>query len=388
MEIREFYDENLADYQRMSSYLFHSPTTDEAIEKAAQGEEKEEDFIRIGAFSDRLLAAIEIYPYTVMFEDKPIKMGGIGRVVSAHEARGTGAVKKIFAEGFRLMREHGQFISHLFPFRGDYYRIYGYEVSAENVVWEIPCEYIKNDKIGTIKYFDGSEKMKADIVGIYHKFIRGRNLVLADKKWESFFEKRKPYTSRLFSYVHYTDGAADGFVSYKMQPYAEKTQDIVTENFWYAGRNGIAGLMGYFAGLKEYADKCIVCCNDDLSSFAEFNGGWGKKDTERKVHFGGSTRIVDVEKILKLKGFDGAFSLKITDEYCPWNNAVFTVKNGKVEKSDDGEYDAAMSIRAFSSLILGRYDNPLLVRETEFIKNYETLKRLFAKKIIFFDEHF
>lgn len=388
MEIREFYGEEILRYKQLCSTLFHSPKNEEQLRQEIENDEKrKKDFVRLGAFEDELIAGIEIHPYDIVFEDSVVKMGGIGGVISALEARGKGAVKKLFIKAFEKMYEQEQIISHLFPFRGDYYRKFDYEVTAENTVWYIPTEYLRASGAGTVKLYDGSEKMKEDIKNIYHKFVSGKNLALAEHDWEAFFNERRPYESQLFSYLHYTDDVADGFLSYNMRAYEHKTQDVSVSNFWYTDKNGISGILGYIASLKDHSDKCIVTCNDDLGAYFEFNGGWGKRDTERKIEFRGSTRIIDAEKVLLKKAFLGKAAIKIIDNFCPWNNDVFTVSDGKVSRGQ-GDADASMTMRAFSSLVMGRYDNLDFVPELEIYKNKENLEKLFAKRKMWFDTHF
>lgn len=75
-----------------------SPVTDEVINEAVEKDKamtpQERGFIRLGAFENDVIAAMEIYEYEVLFDGKPIKMAGIGNVFSSIEARGKGAIKK------------------------------------------------------------------------------------------------------------------------------------------------------------------------------------------------------------------------------------------------------------------------------------------------------
>ena len=98
MEIREFYGEEIRKFKQLSSVLFFSPVTDEVINEAVEKDKamtpQERGFIRLGAFENDVIAAMEIYEYEVLFDGKPIKMAGIGNVYSSIEARGKGAIKK------------------------------------------------------------------------------------------------------------------------------------------------------------------------------------------------------------------------------------------------------------------------------------------------------
>lgn len=385
MEIRELGIEDVKRYKQICSYCYHITATDEDIKKAEEDRKTiKKDVVSIGVFEEKLESIIEIAPYIVRFEGNDIKMGGICGVTTAPEARGKGYIRELFIEAFKRMRENGQIISHLFPFRGDYYRKFDYEVSAETVTWHIPTEYINNfSKTGELKSYDGSDNMKNDIKEVYKEFVKNKNLARTDKK----FDNLKPYEATRFTYIHYTNNKADGVITYHTKSYENKPQDIILDNFWYSDINGMDGNLWYLSTLRDYSDKCIIPCNDDLSEFIEFNGGWGKKDTIREVRYSGSTRVIDVYEVLKLKKIDDEVSIKIIDKFCPWNNDVFTISNGEVKRGAD-DFDAVLTIRAFSALVMGRYKNLDYVKEVEIIKNKDKLEKLFEKRDIWFDEHF
>ena len=391
LEIREFYGEEIRKFKQLCSVLLFFPMTDKAIDEAIEKDKamtpQERGFIRIGAFEDDVMAAMEIHKYEVLFNGMPIKMAGIGNVVSSIEARGKGAIKRIYKKAFEMMRNEGQIVSHLYPFRGDYYRKYGYEVTAEITKWKIPTEMIHAKADGEIRHFDGSDKMKEDIKNVYNNFIKNKNLSIVNKKWDSFFEQIEPYSKSVFPYIHYSNGRPDGYLSYGIKTYDDKIQDIEVKDFWYSDISGISGMLNYFSTLKDYSDRVVIPCNDDLSAFCEFNGGWGKRNTDREIEYMGSTRVVDVYEILKLRADKVDLTIETEDEYCPWNNDIFTVKDGKVTRGGEC-VDAKMSIRTFSALIMGRYEKYELVPELEIYNKNCDLSKLFPKREIFIDEHF
>lgn len=386
MEIKEFYGGEALDFFRLCTQLFHAPASDEEISERVKNDFARKDFARLGVFENGFLSAIEVRPFSVRFDGHDIKMGGIGAVVSSQEARGKGTIKALFNAAFEKMYGNGQILSHLYPFRGDYYRKFDYEPSAYTKIWHIPTEYLRSSKHGYIKSYDESDSMKEDLKNIYNVFVRGKNLAISEKG-SGFYNDRKPYSSPRFSYIHYNENHhADGFLCYHMKQYAEKRQDIEVENFWYSDMSGITGLLSYLATLKDYSDSCIIPCNDDLAPFIEFNGGWGKRNSYFETHFNGSSRIIDVEKMLSLADFEGKVSIKINDSFCPWNNDVFTLSDGIVSRG--GTPDAEADIGIFSAMLMGRCKNISLIPDFRVFKNEEGLKRLFKPKNMWFDEHF
>ncbi len=386
MEIKEFYGGEALDFFRLCTQLFHAPASDEEISERVKNDFARKDFARLGAFENGFLSAIEVRPFSVKFDGHDIKMGGIGAVVSSQEARGKGTIKALFNAAFEKMYGNGQILSHLYPFRGDYYRKFDYEPSAYTKIWHIPTEYLRTSKHGFMRLYDESEGMRADLEALYAEFIIGKNLALSEKS-DTFYKSLKPYSSPHFSYLHYSEeGKADGFVCYHMKQNADRRQDIAVENFWYSGITGIIGLLSYLSSLRDYSDSCIIPCNDDLAPFIEFNGGWGKRNSYFETHFNGSSRVIDAEKMLSLADFEGKVSIKINDSLCPWNNDVFTLSDGIVSRG--GTPDAEADIGIFSAMLMGRCENISLIPNFTVIKNEKALERLFKPKNMWFDEHF
>lgn len=404
-EIREFYGEEALRYKKLCTKLFRSPNKELENEEEyiktliRQDEEREEDFFRLGAFYEGVLyAAIEIIPFDVYMNGKICRMYGIGGVISDPECPEKGAVKLLFKKGFEMMRERGIYISHLYPFEINYYRQYGYDVSCDYAVWDIPVEAVMNFKNGELKAFDNSEKMKQDIKNIYNQFASDRNMAIKrnDKQWESFFESHRAYTSNWFSYIHYTDGVADGYMCYTTKENGDRPMKLVTNKFWFTSFEGVRGLLSYFLTQKSYADKAVITLptDVDLSAVIDSCGGWGKRNASKTVYDNGTSKVADVESMLKntqYKG-EGKVTIKIKDDiYCPWNNDCFTLEFGRENIiTRGGKADIEMDINAFTSLILGRYDfdSCKIFQNVQIYGNEENLRKVFYKKNCWIEEHF
>ena len=403
-EVREFYGEEALRYKKICTKQFRYPNSDLADEElykkklTEQDNARDKDFIRLGAFLDGVLyAAIEIIPFDVYIDRQECRMYGIGGVVSDPECPEKGAVKLIYKRAFELMREKGVYISHLYPFEANYYRQYGYEVSCEYAVWKIPLTAIIPYKTGCCRAFDNSEAMKKDIISIYNKFASEHNMAIkrTEKQWENFFAENNAYTSGVFSYIHYTNGEADAYMSYKTAEKADRPMDLEADRFWFTSYDGLRGLLSYFLLQKSYAENVIIKLPSDISLSAIIDpcGGWGKKNASKTVFDNGTSKVIDVGEFLKQVKYigEGSASIKITDEYCPWNNACFKVEFGdKIIVSRGEKPDIEMGIRAFTSAVLGRYsfEECRIFPDVKVHGNEENLKKIFYKKNCWIEEHF
>ena len=359
----------------------------------------DKDFFRLGYFEgDRLFATLRSEPFWGYFDGNKIRLSGVGGVIADPNAPQKGMIKELFKKGFERMRENGQIVSHLYPFQANYYRQYGYEISCKHHLWKIPVEYISNDFSGKNVYYDESITMQEEIKELHSKFAEQYNLsiIKTEKQWECFFEEIIPYKGDYFSYVHYTEGKADAFMAYKLIEKENDPQDLCVDYLWFASYQGLRGVMSYFVSQRPYADRVWVKAplNIDFNAFNEFQGGWGKRNTNCEVVSDGTTRVVDVEKVLQLACYHGTGTIGIqieNDIYCPWNNDCFTVSFGQETcVMRGGVPDIILDVNAFGAMILGAVslEEAQIFQNVSILGNTENLRKVFYKRELYIDEHF
>ena len=404
-EIKEFGGKDLIPYGKLSAVMFKAKIAgfdneEEYIKNVEEVSQKRaKEIVRLGAFYEgKLYAAIQSWSYDGVFDGETCEMTGIGGVISDFNSPFKGAIPAIFTKAFEMMREKGQYISHLYPFDETYYRQFGYDVSAETAEWKIPVEKLMVKREGKVVAYDGSPEMQNDIKNVHKVFSENHNLSLfkTEAMWQSFFDSIKPYESGMNSFVHYdADGNPDAFMNYVLANYDNKPYDICTRNLWFIDIKSLTGMLSYFGTQKSYCDKlCITLpTHIDLGPVINAKGGNGKRISERCVKNCGMTRVVDVEKVLsmaKYKG-EGSFCIQITDDtYAPWNTGTYTVTYGKeTTVTRGGKADIEMDINAFSAAIMGRFDfEALQIFDSVKIINDKSFENVFFKKPMFIIERF
>ncbi len=403
--IREFYGEEGLAYRQLMCMMFRWQNAqlnkpEEFKKQLVEEDENQEDgFFRMGAYiGDKLYAAIECSGHTIYFDGTQCKMCGVGGVVSDFNGP-KGAIKQIYVKAFEKMRQNGQIFSHLYPFAENYYRQFGYDASAEYAFWNVPVERMSFPQYGKNIYFDGSDKMKADIEKVYAQFSVNQNLAVVKNRtqWRLFYNNRVPYQNRS-SFVHYNDeNVPDGYMDF-IAIKKDGTQDLEVKTLWYTTMEGLKGCLSLFEKQKQYCNRVIIKLPKelDVSAFIDSTGGWGRKDKDalHSLTNNGTSRVVDVEEVLKLAKIDGTGQVCIEivgDHYASWNNGCYTIEFGKERKiTKGGKPDIQMDINAFSSAILGRYafDNLELLENVRILSNCENLKKLFYKKPIWLEDTF
>ncbi len=395
-QIKEFNDaETYYEYRKLFSYLYRTTLKDlqdpalfqANYEKIPQAPER----IRLGAFHEgKLYAAAQLHRTKVHYDGNELLMYGIGGVLSDYSKPYKGAMQQIFAEAFLRMKEQGACISHLFPFSDDYYRQYGYEISSEKAIWEVPVAAIKKMGDGYFVLFDNSEKMKREIREIYECFAARQNLsvVRTDADWDAFFEAHTAFAGNCYTFVSYTDVGADGFVSFSRKKEGDKRPDFHADSICFKTYAGLRGLLAYFSTQTSYIENVFLELPADIDLFPLLDSrvGNGMRHTHRFVRNIGLSRVVCVEELLKASRFHGKGTASIrivNDAYCPWNNDCFTVAFGdETTVTRGGEPDIEMDIGAFTAGILGRCDLDTLTAfpSVRILGNEDALRNIFYKK--------
>ena len=135
-EVKEFGGKDLIPYGKLSAIMFKAKVpgldNEEEYIKTADttAKKRANEILRLGAFYEgKLYAAIQNWGFDGFFDGNSCKMSGIGGVISDFASPFKGAIPEIYTKAFEIMREKGQYISHLYPFDETYYRQFGYDVS-------------------------------------------------------------------------------------------------------------------------------------------------------------------------------------------------------------------------------------------------------------------
>lgn len=411
--IRTVTGEDLIQYHKLASWSYHTYQvdfgTEEHISRMLAGDERvsqEKSAIlgnrtRIEGYykGDKLVSTLRIVAHVAWFDGNRCEMGGIGSVLSDPEERRTGGVKRLMKHALERMHANGQIISHLYPFETSFYRKYGYEHVSYMTQWAIPLESMKKNHFTGIKRFDNSERMQEDVKRVYEAFSRKYNLAVEKKQsmWEAYFKGKEPYTTPFYSFLHYSGDMPDGFFTYKAEKSPAEPMTIQVVHLYYANTDALRNILAYLASMGSYASKASLLLPSDVEISFLLNdprAAYGRKSVQRQMLYLGTSRVVDVEKVLRLAKYNGKGSvcMKVSDPLCPWNDKCFRVVFDErcVTLEEGGTPDAQMSVNAFSALILGAFsiEDCGLLEDVEVYGNEENLSKVFYKKPCWIEDTF
>ncbi len=353
----------------------------------------------LGYYVDgKLTSTYVLISYKMFVRGVLMKMSGIAAVASKPEFRRKKHITELAKESFKLMRKNQEYISVLYPFKYSYYRRYGYENCAE-FEWVIapPSNILipKDFQPLTVKEINPDESFKL-LMPIRERIGSKFNLTIFDDEtqWKYHHIKKK---GKIL--VIEDNGVIVGYFTTSLEK---------REGPWNVRLNldnvlvdSVTARLTVFDYIQKHTDQnkdfSYPLLGDELIT-DYFDDLWEASFKFQKSG-GPMFRVVDVKESLELLDFDEkldiTFTMKIDDEYAPWNSEPMQVaiKKGKakVTKATDENIDLITDIKAYTQLFVGYrtiYDlyefNKVKIKKTDLViidrafpKRYTRLRTFF-----------
>lgn len=301
--------------------------------------------------SGKAVARLAIYPQTMNVRGVLLTSGGVGGVSSLPSGRRSGMVRALMHRSFEYMREDGQAVSALYPFRESFYQRLGY------ASWIRP-------QWTTIDPAHLQPLLKINIPG--------------ETDWGVIAEKWGEWTGFLETFQRHTHGftLSDEPRRNLPQHWNARWVVLVREN------GQVTGGMTY--RITGYGEKMIVSTFFTLTVDARYRllewiarhvdqvkevhiqilpGSWPElwlHDVEAPIASRNEDawaapmgRIISVDGLTGIGAGDGRVTLELTDDACSWNTGTWTFHGagGVLEIAAGGQAQASLSIQALASLV-------------------------------------
>lgn len=284
---------------------------------------------------------------------KVFPMGGVAGVASGPETRRKGYVKKLMGKMFENMRDTGEVVSGLFPFRESFYGRMGYVGFPQMRLMEFSplhlSPLLKADISGDVEVchikegFDTYWEFMKDIQPDIH------GLALHPESAVVRLRDRGNYWLAIARH----EGKVLGLMLYGIAGYGK---ELNVSEFFYTNSQGKYLLMQWLARhgdhvktiwLKSQATDLLEIWSYDLQLAVH------TRHSVSPFHPTPMGRVVIVEDLGGIRIGDSKFSATITDSYCEWNNGsfVFEVVEGKLQVSRTNKADSELSIEGLSALV-------------------------------------
>ncbi|HWO95482.1 MAG TPA: GNAT family N-acetyltransferase [Bacillus sp. (in: firmicutes)] len=320
--IRTVDEKEYEDVLALSQYAFQYTLTEAQKDRKKKILEKQQIWA-VYDEQNEMESKLHILPHHIWIEEQPFSMGGIAGVATWPEYRRNGNVTSLIMHALKQMKEKGQILSYLHPFKVSFYRKYGWELIADKSSYELSKEHLVpfQSVKGRIKRINIESEWEL-LNNVYEQFSRLYNGMLERNE---------------FWWLHHVQSPGYHFVA------ALDEQQQIVGYIMYKIENKLLEVEE-FISLNEQAFKILwnfICRHDSMVNQLSLRWAGDEswlflldnpscKQTSLPYFMG---RIVDVPAFLELYPFKKekhSVFLHLHDEHCPWNNGTYHIINGTV----------------------------------------------------------
>jgi predicted acetyltransferase len=311
--------------------------------------------LNLAMFEDETaVATVMASPMSQTIRGKVFKMGGIWGVTSSPTTRRKGYVRDLMTEAHRLFNEDGYAVATLYPFRESFYERMGYTLFVHHRRVKIKTGDMKSllslELRGSVEFMlrsDGWEIYR-DFVQAQQSKIHGMGMFLTTE-----FENLK--TADLWLAIARDEsGEVIGVMPYKITAFWGTFE---VPHLFFSNSLGRFLLLQFAAKhLDQTTEVDIRRLHPDARPETWMSDLAVKSDPD--IWLTPMGRVINVQALEGMQVGNGAFSTKISDPQCSWNNAIFRFEsvNGLLQISKAEKADCDLTIQGLSALIYGSHN--------------------------------
>jgi predicted acetyltransferase len=286
---------------------------------------------------------------------------GIAYVTVKPSHRRRGILRAMMTNQLAQSRERGELFTMLWASEALIYGRFGFGVATatQNASIRKPDARFRRDVVnapGTVRMMSGKEALRhmqrvwsramQSWAGMLERREHWWEFTIADPEHE-----RHGATDR-YRVVYLNGDVPEGYAVYRVQP---DSRELAVEELLWNTDDAHTGLWNYLFGvdLVESISYWNLTPDDPLQ--------WRLADSRRlrRVELDGMwLRLIDVKAALESRTYsaDGGLTIRVSDEYCPWNNATYrlTVRTGHGTVDEvDATADLSLDADALGAAYLG-----------------------------------
>ncbi|MFC4810474.1 GNAT family N-acetyltransferase [Paenibacillus sp. GCM10023250] len=318
-EIRKLRREELSESVTLSEFAFQYELSDAEREEQVGRMNPDEHW---GFFEEgRLAAKLQLLNFHTWLNGRRFAMGGIAGVATWPEYRRNGMVARLLGQTLQTMREQGQTLSFLAPFKFEFYRRYGWETYVDYMRYEIPADKLPKFEApagGTVRRIAPDWEQLNPLYAEYAQRYNGM-LVRDEDWWTKRHFKSKKGTVAVYENAR---GERRGYVHYQVKERTATIHELVCLD-----EEARRGLWKFIADHDSMIAKIVVKApSDDQLPFLLHDPTIKQ---EKLAYF--MARIVDAEAFLAQYAYAPRpdaepLHLRITDPHAEWNQGIFRLQ--------------------------------------------------------------
>jgi predicted acetyltransferase len=348
-------EEMLGPLYQLNMYAFHSSPP-------FQNQEEWEAIVRgrkgvtcQAVFEDEVPVSIAVSTaMTQNMRGKLFPAAGVWGVATAPAARHKGYCKQAMAGLLAAERASGKAFANLYPFRESFYEKMGFvSFPLTKIARFAPLSLsplLKMNLTGEIEL-----KLLGQGFETYREYLGEMRQHIHGMAFFDFGHLAEGARSRYWTAIARIDGKVEGLMLYRMEGEEVTKFKIVAIRFYYTTSRARYLLLDWIARHIDQADRAELPLSQDECPESWLTDLQVKLESPDRPAM---SRVLDVEKIGGMSAGEGAFSAKVVDPLCPWNEGAwrFEGHNGELCVSKSANADCQLTIQGLTALIAGNYD--------------------------------
>jgi predicted acetyltransferase len=328
-------------------------------------------------------------PMTQQVRGAMFGMGGIWGVATHPAARRKGYCRSVLARLWAAVRERGQGLSCLYPFRESFYERLGCATFPQPRTVKFAAAALaplsKRELGGAVR-----QVLIGDGFDAYRDYVlemrqRVHGMALFDHP-----DRARAQRNTTWLALAEVDGEPIGVMLYDLKGDRPTEYNMRVSRFYYRTSQGRYLLLGWIARHIDQAHQVEMT----VPPF-ELPETWlADMAVEPEPIFRAPMgRVLDVGQIGGMGTGPGRFAARVSDPLCPWNEGVWALEtvDGRLEVSAGKEPECELSIQALAALIYGTH-----VPDDFFYRGWgnpspevqETMRGMFPPRLPYLHEYF
>jgi predicted acetyltransferase len=293
--------------------------------------------VRVGEMDGQVVASLVLYPFTAFVRGQRVPVTGIGSVAVSPEHRRRGIAEMLLKTALREMRQRGDALSALYPFRDSFYRRLGYGVIevAQQLAFS-PALLPASDEARRVRRLMLPDRPSVE--ALYERVALQGHFGLA-RRAEWWTQRLWTRTGDWVVYEGRRRGQLEGYLYYEVDSDAGPFKLAVTLTEFVASTpEAHRGLVGHLASLSDQVSEIHHIAPGDNSWLALLKTSQNLRpavemsvyhDTGNLVN-GLMLRLNDVKSALEHLPVStqarGEIALEVDDEVVPQNARAYRVR--------------------------------------------------------------
>lgn len=329
--------------------------------------------------------------FTQNIRGRIYRMGGFADVSTHPEARRKGYSRMLLRHAFRELKEEGDVLSCLYPFRESFYERLGFATfpQSRQAIFkpEVMAPLLQQKIDGKV-----SVSLLGECYEIYHAYTTQMQPKTHGMALFTDFEGQQEaaQSNRYWLAIAKVKGEIAGLMMYNFQGEDMMDYNLRAVRFYYRNSSGKYLLLAWLARHIDQASKVTLW----LPAYEHPNTWFADMLPKLEpVFVAPMGRVIDVSGLAGMRTGKGRFSARIYDQDCPWNNEIwdFDGDSGHLEVKLGKEEDFSLTIQGLSALIYGINDpSDFLIRgwgdPSERYQN--VLRNMFPSNIPYLHEYY